>query len=364
MKSKFEELVFLARKKGLKYTYNKLYFDIFWDWIRGHPSLIRLLNRFAPYPSYIEVEVTTRCNLRCVMCEHTYWNEPPRDMSFEEFKGIIDQFPALKWIGLTGIGESFMNRDFMKMLEYVKKKGVFVELFDNLYLVDEKTSEKLIDLGVDKLLMSIDAATAQTYEKIREGSRFDRVIKHVRNLYELKKAKGAHFPQISFHYIVNKYNLHEMPQFLDLVESITQGERTSVMFTILLHKYKEVEDIFVDVPEEMIRKVEEKAKKLAIDITWSLDIPHDKPSLDRCIEWTMPFIFVTGHVIPCCAGNEANGREYQKDTAMGNVFEQSFKQIWRGKKYGALRDMLLKRQLPRACVKCCIYELRGKKCAS
>jgi MoaA/NifB/PqqE/SkfB family radical SAM enzyme len=230
--------------------------------------------------------------------------------------------------------------------------------------VDEKTSEKLIDMGVDKLLMSIDGATAGTYEKVRPGSKFDRVIKHVRKLYELKKAKGAHFPHISFHYIVNKHNLHEMPQFLELVSSVTGGERTSVMFTILLHKYKEVEDIFVDVPEEMIKKVEATAKNKAIDITWSLDIPQDKPTLDRCIEWTMPFIFVTGHVIPCCAGNEANGREYQKDTALGNIFEQKFKDIWRGPKYTALRQMLLDRRLPAACVKCCIYEIRGKKCAS
>jgi MoaA/NifB/PqqE/SkfB family radical SAM enzyme len=364
MKSKFEELVFLLRKKGFWYTYNKLYFDIFWDWIRGHPSMIRFLNRFAPFPSYIEVEITTRCNLRCIMCEHTYWGEPPRDMTFEQFRCIVDQFPALKWIGLTGIGESFMNRDFMKMLEYVKKKGVFVELFDNLYLVDEKTAERLIDLGVDKLLMSIDAATAETYEKVRPGSKFDRVISHVRNLYELKKAKGAHFPHISFHYIVNKYNLEEMPQFLDLVESIAQGERTSVLFTILLHKYKEVEDIFTEVPDEMKKIVEQRARGKAIDISWSIDIPVDKPPLNCCIEWTMPFIFVTGHVIPCCAGNEANGRDFQKQTALGNVYEQSFKDIWRGQKYSALRRMLLERKLPLACAKCCIYEVRGKKCAS
>ena len=66
----------------------------------------------------MEIEVTTRCNLKCIICEHTYWDEPNRDMSFEQFKGIVDQFPKLKWIGLTGIGESFINKDFMKMLRY------------------------------------------------------------------------------------------------------------------------------------------------------------------------------------------------------------------------------------------------------
>ncbi len=326
--------------------------------MRKHPFLIRNLIRFAPYPSYIEIEVTTRCNLKCIICERTYWDEPNRDMSFEEFKSIVDQFPKLRWMGLTGIGESFINKDFMKMLRYVKSRNVFVELYDTFYFIDEKTAKDLIDMGVDKIFISLDAATKETYETIRIGSNFERVINNVKNLHRIKRETGTVFPEVAYHYIVNKYNLREIPQYIDLVHSITQGSAI-IQFTRLLHEYKEVKDLFVEIPDDVIKSAEKKAKDLGIHLVWNLDVPQNKPPINECIEWTMPFIFVTGHVIPCCSGNEAGHRDFQKDTALGNVFEQNFKEIWNGKNYKNLRKMLLNGKTPLQCKNCCIYEVNN-----
>jgi len=360
MNSKIKYLVLLLRRKGFRYTYNTVYFYIFWSWIRRHPILIKLLNWLAPYPSFIEIEVTTRCNLKCIMCEHTYWNEPNRDMTFEEFKNIVDQFPRLKWIGLTGIGESFLNKDFIKMLRYVKSKDIIVELYDTFYFIDEQTAKELIDMGVDKIFASIDAATKETYEKIRVGGNFERVINNVRNMLKLKKEKNSYYPEIAFHYIVNKYNLQEIPKYIELVHSLTQGECVTIQFTRMLHEFEEVKDLFVEIPEEMIQIAKEKAKDFGIRVVWNADVPRVKPPINRCIEWTMPFIFVTGHVIPCCSGNEAGHREFQKQTALGNVFEQGFKEIWYGEKYKTLRRMLRKGEVPLPCKNCCLYDTKRR----
>jgi MoaA/NifB/PqqE/SkfB family radical SAM enzyme len=351
----------LLRRKGLKYAYNTVHFSIFWGWIRKHPLLIRLINQSAFYPSYIEIETTTRCNLKCVMCEHTYWDEPNKDMSFEEFKSIVDQFPKLKWIGLTGIGESFLNKDFMKMLKYAKSKDVYVELYDTFFFIDRKNAEELINLKVDKIFASIDAATKETYEKIRVGSNFERVINNVKNFFQLEKEKGAYYPKIAFHYIVNKMNFQEMSQYVELAHSLAQGENVSIQFTRMLHEFKELKDLFIEVPEEIIQAIEGKAKEFGIRLTWNADIPQVKPPISRCIEWTMPFIFVTGHVIPCCSGNEAGHRDFQKETALGNVFKQSFKEIWRGEKYKTLRSMLRQGKVPLPCKNCCLYDTKGNK---
>ena len=131
---KIKRILFLLRKKGLKYTLNYIHFSFLFA--TKNPFLIKLLYWLEPYPSYLEIEVTTRFPLKCVFCERTYWQEANRDMTFPEFKSIIDQFPRLKWIGLTGIGESFVNKDFLRMLRYVKEKNIFVELYDNFFLVD------------------------------------------------------------------------------------------------------------------------------------------------------------------------------------------------------------------------------------
>jgi MoaA/NifB/PqqE/SkfB family radical SAM enzyme len=368
---KFSELVFDKRawkflyyglkEKGIKWTYNYIHYYIFY--LNRNSLLRKYLYKKPPYPHYIEIEVTTRCNLRCKMCEHTYWKEPPCDMSFEQFKSIIDQFPKLKWIGLTGIGESFVHKDFLKMLKYVKDRGIYVEIFDNFFLIDKEMSKQLIDIGVDRIILSIDAATKEIYEKIRVGSNFDKVIKNVKDFLELRAQKGAFFPKFEFHYIVNKDNIHETEKFIDLVHSFGYKDLykgKTITFTRMLHPFKEIEDMFTDIPKELVERTYKKAKGYGMLIDWNDDVPTNKPPISHCKEWLMPFIFATGHVIPCCANNEANRREFQKATALGNVYEKPFKEIWNGEKYNDLRNKLGKNSIPTVCSYCCIYDL--KKC--
>lgn len=356
--SKFKRILFLLKKKGFKYTFNYIHIRLLFG--TKNPFLIKLLYWLEPYPSYIEIEVSTNCPLKCVICERTYWKEANRDMSFGEFKGIIDQFPKLKWIGLTGIGESFINKDFLQMLRYVKEKNIFVELYDNFFLINENVARELIKMEIDKLFISLDAATKETYEKIRVGSSFERVIGNLRNFFKLKEELKAHFPEISFHYIVNSLNLKEIPQYIDIVHSLVPKGKPTIQFTRMLHSFPEVKGLFVEIPEEIIKEAEKKAAALGVNLDWSADVPLAKPKIQKCTEWTMPFIFVTGHVVPCCASNEAGHRDFQKETALGNVFEKSFKEIWSGQKYKALRKSLSQGKVPLACKNCCIYDTKSK----
>ncbi|OFV67074.1 MAG: Radical SAM domain protein [Candidatus Syntrophoarchaeum butanivorans] len=351
---KIKRLIFLLRNKGFRWTYNYIHFSTLY--MTKNPLLIKLLQWLEPYPSYIEVEITTKCNLKCIMCEHTYWDEPSRDMSFEDFKKIVDQFPKLKWIGLTGIGESFLNKDFIKMLRYVKSKGIYVELYDTFYFIDENNAKELIKLGVDKLILSFDAATKETYEKIRVGSDFDRVVNNLKNFIRLKNEMNSHFPEMEFHYIISRANVHEVPDYIELIRSLVP-DTPEIFFTRMLHEFEETKDLFVEIPQEIVEHAEAKARDLGVKISWNLDVPAVKPPINHCVAWYMPFIFVTGHVIPCCSGNEANQREFQKETSLGNVFEASFKEIWRGAKYKELRRKIRRGEVPEPCKNCCLYDV-------
>ncbi|WP_181391403.1 radical SAM protein [Methanospirillum stamsii] len=305
------------------------------------------------------MEVTTRCGLRCIMCEHTYWEEPSRDISYQEFVSIIDQFPKLKWIGLTGIGESFLNKDFMKMLELVKSRGIYVELYDNLFFPNEGNIKKLVDLQVDKLLISCEAATPELYEQIRPGASFETVMNHIKLLFDYKKEKKSEYPKISFHYIVMKNNLEEIPHFISSVSELAQ-EPVSIQITRMLHYFPEVQDLYTDISEDYIQSCETLAKENNVHISWNLDVSIEKPPISQCIEWTMPFIFANGDVVPCCSANESNKREYQKKTSMGNIFETSFKEIWNGVRYQDLRKKLRQGSCPPACIDCCLYNYKRK----
>lgn len=346
----------MYRHSGIKYVYNYLHFNFFYA--KQNKFITGLTHRLIKYPPYLEIEVTTRCNLKCIMCEHTYWQEKAQDMSFADFKRIIDEFPKLKWIGLTGIGESFMHKDFLKMLEYVKARRIYVELYDTFYFIDENTANKLIDLKIDMIKPSIDAATKQTYEKIRVNSDFNRVMDNIKNLLKLKQKRQSFFPELEFHYILSKANMHELNKYIELVGSLG-GE--SILVTRFLHIFKEIEQLYTEVPDKLICEANKKAQEVGIKLHWSLDVPKHKPPISMCSVWIMPFIFLTGHVIPCCAANEANRRDFQKETSMGNIFEvEHFSEIWNGEKFRNVRKMIKRGLVPKPCIDCCLFNTRKK----
>jgi len=353
------DIKYMLKKGRIKEAYNYLHYLTFWGMKDNH-FIAKLSQMRTPYPSYTEIEVTTRCNLRCIMCEHTYWNEETRDMSFETFKKIVDGFPNLKWIGLTGIGESFLNKDFLKMLRYVKSKSVYVELYDTFFFIDEKTARELIEIGVDLILASIDGATKETYEKIRRGSDFERVINNVKTLVELKREMNSYFPRLGFHYIISTINLKEIPHYIEMVHSICGDQKTEILFSRVLHEFDEIQDIFTQVPDKIVLEATKLAKELGILIRLGRDVPKTKPPVTQCVAWTMPFIFVTGHVVPCCVTNEANRRDFQKRHNLGNVFERNFNEIWHSRNYTNFREMIRAGKVPVQCIKCPIFEVDKK----
>jgi len=356
---------FALKEKGIWFTYNLWWLSTFYSYsdnfLRNllYLKIYPLFNRF-PHPTSIEIEVSTKCNLRCIMCEHTYWKETARDMSFEEVKGIIDQFPVLRWIAFTGIGEIFLNKDLMKMYGYLKKKwpGIHIELFDTFYFIDEEQAKKILDLSLDTIFISIDAATKETYELIRAGSDFNRVVGNIKRFIELKKERKAYFPEIIFHYVINKMNVQEAIAFIELVKSLG-GE--NIFFTRLLHSFKEVRDLAIDVPGDLSSQVHEKAKELGIYITWNADTCVNKTPISHCNAWITPFVYVSGDVVACCAMNEANIRDFQKQNSLGNVFQQSFKEIWQGEKFSNLRKEIRAGRVPRLCRDCPMFEVAAKK---
>lgn len=345
------------QKRGIRYAYNHLYISIFYS--PTNPDVIKWIQKKVIYPPYIEIEVSTRCNLKCVMCEHTYWKESGRDMSFDQFKYILDQFPELKWIGLSGIGEAFLNKDFLKMLWLCKSRKIYIELFDGFFLINEKVAQDLVKMQLDKILGSIDAATKETYEKIRPGSDFNKVISNLKYLVELKKRSHKDLPQINLHYIVSKLNLHELPLYVEFMHSLLgPKEINEIIFSRVLHNFKEIQDLYIEVPDEIVSETQKIADGLGINIVWGTRIAQKKPPISECVAWMTPFIFVNGDVVPCCAANEANRREFQKKYSMGNIFQQPFREIWSGKEYNKLRTDIFSDKVPIQCTKCPIFDIK------
>ncbi|MFH1369304.1 MAG: radical SAM protein [Elusimicrobiota bacterium] len=358
--SRMKYILFYVSRLDFVSAYNYLWVSMFTrDAGLGLADWIYRINPFwAPHPKTMEVEVTTRCHLKCLICEHTYWKEPPRDMSFDEFKRVVDQFPGLKWIGLTGIGSSFLNKDFLKILSYLKSRNVFVEFFDTFDLINEQTADEIVRIGVDKIWVSMDAATKETYEKIRVGASFDKSINNIKGLFRAKQKYKTPVPEIWFHYIINKSNVTEMPQYVDLVDGIIRETNTNyatlIYYTALL-KFKEVSELLPDIPGDLKEIVLAKAEKKDIFVNWNENVTCDKPICD-CTKWVEPFVLVTGHVQPCCAINMANDRDFQKQHSWGNLLSENFRDIWKSQKVVEFKKMIHASKFPTVCKNCRIYK--------
>lgn len=357
--SRLRNVGFLLRRGRFRNAHNYLYASAMTRdaGLALADPLHRRFHWTRPYPRAIELEVTTRCNLRCTICEHTYWDEDGQDLTYDQFRHIVDQFPDLAWIGITGIGEQFLNRDFMRMLGYLKARGVFVEFFNGAHMLTEERSRSLVEMGVDKIWISMEGATAETYERARVGASFQKVVSNITNLFRIKKQQESAVPEVWFHYIITTENIAETPDFVDLVADMSSESRnyaTLIFWTSLLH-FPEVEEMYVrEIAPEVKAEVERRAAARGIYSNWNQNTTALK-SVRNCTRWTEPFILASGHVQPCCAINEANRRPYQRETAFANLLEEDFRDVWYSGRYQEFLETIRQGQLPRPCKHCRLF---------
>jgi MoaA/NifB/PqqE/SkfB family radical SAM enzyme len=139
-----------------------------------------------PFPLHLDVDTNTTCNLKCVMCPagaggfHGPFEKKPLPFGVYERALAEAQDHGLRALRLGVTGEPLLRPDIVDMVRLAKKAGILdVMLITNGTLLTPDTGRALIDVGLTRLMVSLDAATAQTYEKIRPGGRFDQVVRNL-----------------------------------------------------------------------------------------------------------------------------------------------------------------------------------------
>lgn len=330
------------------------------DYLTKHPELV-------PIPTFFEIETTTVCNKKCFICEHTHWSKGDqeiRHLTLQEFKHIANQFPTVRWVNLTGEGSSFLNKDYIPMIKYLREKfKTSVWLVDHLSDISHDQIEE-IQMHIHGLYISMDGATKETYEFVKEGCDFDRVINNLKYLIHLKRKKKTPFPNVHFRYVIVKENVHEIPKFLDLINSIAKpwewGGAAGVEFAGLLY-YPEVADHYIhNIPQEVINEVQKR--KDGIYFRFDHAIEDLNPPIDCCLAWMEPYIMMPGYVLPCCAVLMSNNRPFLREYSFGNVFKKDFKDIWKSDYYTKFRKMVVTPDapVPKICAGCRAYQTQHR----
>lgn len=191
----------------------------FFDGISGRMRVLR--NYFlrkavvSSLPLEIGIEVTNRCNLKCLMCAREEMTRPIGDMSFDLLKKILDEVKSYaELVYLHGDGEPFLYSQLFESIRYAKNNKLNVGMSTNAVFLNRDNAKLLIDSKIDYLIIALDGFTKETYEKIRVNGNYEQVLANVQNFMEAKiRSKSKIFTVIQF--IEMEENRHEVQAFYE-----------------------------------------------------------------------------------------------------------------------------------------------------
>ncbi|BAL80153.1 tungsten cofactor oxidoreductase radical SAM maturase [Caldisericum exile] len=290
------------------------------------------------------VEITTFCNLNCKMCFRRFWQDKLRQMQFSDYLKVLDNFkdfPQLETVYLGGIGEPLVHPDIVEIIKETKKRGYRVEFGTNGALLN-KYAEDLVNLGVDKITVSIDAPEKEVYMDIR-GTDFSKVEDNVLYLQSVKKKLGKSNPEVWLEVVLMKSNIGLIENLLPLADKL--GITTILMSNLMPFSKELSKEIIYDGSFDdttFIDKLNTKIGKYRLKIIY----PKFKLLTERkCqfIENNSTVIGVDMGVYPCYRllhsyTEYIYGREkFVNKYSFGSLNEKSLFEIWNSNDYKRFR---------------------------
>ena len=299
------------------------------------------------------IELTTKCNFDCITCIRNSWSDSIDKMANETIDKIfkqIDDLPELETVHFGGFGEPLTHPRFIELATQVKDKGYRAEVITNGQLMDQSKAEKLIEIGFNKVVFSIDAPKKETLESIRKNADIDKILKNIKRLSDLRTSKSN--LDIWLEFVAMKSNIDQLG---DLIELASELNLDGIIITNLIPYTEDM------VGEELYDTDEEKIKaKLGGYVSLHTSYPEMKLRTDRkCnfIKNSSASINWKGEVVPCYPllhnyqvyiyGRCRDNKSYN----YGNVNEKDLKDIWQQDDYVRFRSRVKHGDFP-SCTDC------------
>jgi len=303
----------------------------------GLSFLIRTKRVFG-YPVSLMIEPTNICNLRCRSCPIGLdkMTRTRGMMSFETFKKIIDECgDYLLKIYLWHFGEPLLNNNFYEFVKYAKSKKIpYIVTSTNGHFFNIENTEKLLDCGIDHIIVALDGASQETLSQYRVNANFQQVMDGLKRLIQQKNKLNVPKPFVELQFIIMSHNEHEIKKIKKIAEEIGVDK--------LSFKTHDVGVWDSDFEKESKKWVAKTIPNLFLNNGYDLQ----SAKRNMCIWlWTSCVITQDGIVVPCCY-------DYDGEMNMGNLKDNSFREIWNGKNYQLFREKILlnRRNIPKCAI--------------
>ena len=319
-------------------------------------------------PVCLYLEVTNRCNLLCETCPRTFEAlEPPMDLSMDLFRKIVDQVPSVRRVVLHGVGEPMLVKHLPDMIRYLKASpfNTHVLFNTNGTLLAPKKHREIIDTGLDELRVSLDAAEAQMFLKVRGKDMFDRIVRNVSAFTNLQAAIGATKPLVSLWLTGLKETVDQLPEFVRLSARIGVKEvhlqrlvfdeagfgmarpDSSLFESTRLEEEAVIAEATAIGAQLGVKLDASGATEPGLSLKKQAD---DKPWATCRRPWSLMYFTAHGRALPCCIA-PFSARGYENYT-LGDATQQDLRDIWNSPAYRDFRTGLVGELPPKPCQGC------------
>jgi radical SAM protein with 4Fe4S-binding SPASM domain len=262
--------------------------------------------RLISYPGFLKIDPSNRCQLRCKGCGQAssdFRKSLPAKafLTLDDFKRIVDPMAStILGISLANLGEPLLNKEIASIIEHAKKRNIGTTIATNFSLpLKDEFLTRLVKSGLDKLMVSLDGITSDTYEQYRVAGNCELVKSNVQRLASIKRQLGAKTPEIVWKFIVFDHNRHEASR------------------VPILYKDFGFDSYRIDVDRDAQSVVNDRksayAKRQSCFFLYSTMV-----------------VDADGTANPCCSF-------WETDWQLGNVLESDIRLLWNSEPYRALR---------------------------
>lgn len=251
-------------------------------------------SQISSHPIQLDIELNGTCNMKCPFCIHGY-GEGRRGgwIDAEYAYDLIKQAAhmGVRSMKFNYINEPLLRSDLEDYIRHARACGILNTYFvTNGTLLTKERSRSLIDAGVTKIFVSLDAATEETYNRQRRNGAYTQVIKNIHDFLDLRSELGVSWPLMRVSFLETQLNKHERAQFL--------AQWKGVVDLVVFQRMNEVPGHKTGLLMDLLGPPE------------YCSFPNKQLVVDS-----------EGDILPCC---KLEG----KNLALGNIKETTLQQAW------------------------------------
>lgn len=324
----------LGRLKANPYLYG-----IYQPYARWRARQAGPYGKVPPVPLRIGIETTNICNLKCEFCGYRFAKRKKGFISLDLYREVISQLKdiGVPRITLHTVGEPLLHKNIVELVRIAKTNGILVGFSTNGQALTKELASELIKAGLDGISFSGDGGTKQTYERLRKGGSFERLVENIHTIKKLRDEIGEitedwyygrmKRPKIGITCVYTDLIKYEIPKYIEVFAPLVDFFK----FVPVENQGGQISDFAMFFPH------------------WKgIHVPRWRFMRRPCdLFWSTLFVTWNGEVTPCCI-------DFDGKRIVGDINKEPLEKIWQADNMNYLRNRHIMNRMEETadCAKC------------